>query len=58
MATNIVASKYFRGQLGSPDREGSVRKLISRVVDTIASWGEKQAVLRHRRGPAAASPTS
>src|SRR5688572_23636344 len=31
MATNIVASKYFRGQLGSPDREGSVRRLIARV---------------------------
>jgi ribonucleoside-diphosphate reductase alpha chain len=38
MATNIVASKYFRGQLGSPEREGSVRRLISRVVDTIAAW--------------------
>ena len=42
MATNIVASKYFRGQLGSPDREASVRKLISRVVDTIADWAGKQ----------------
>jgi ribonucleoside-diphosphate reductase alpha chain len=42
-ATNIVASKYFRGQLGSPDREASVRGLISRVVDTITAWGEKQA---------------
>jgi ribonucleoside-diphosphate reductase alpha chain len=42
MATNIVASKYFRGQIGSPDREASVRKLISRVVDTIAGWAEKQ----------------
>jgi ribonucleoside-diphosphate reductase alpha chain len=42
MATNIVASKYFRGQLGSPDREASVRKLILRVVDTIADWAGKQ----------------
>jgi ribonucleoside-diphosphate reductase alpha chain len=41
-ATNIVASKYFRGQLGSPDREKSVRGLISRVVDTIRSWAEAQ----------------
>jgi len=41
-ATNIVASKYFRGQLGSPDREGSVRGLISRVVDTIRGWAEGQ----------------
>src|SRR5512133_2215016 len=41
-ATNIVASKYFRGQLGSPDRESSVRRLIGRVVDTIRGWGEAQ----------------
>jgi ribonucleoside-diphosphate reductase alpha chain len=41
-ATNIVASKYFRGKLGSPDRERSVRGLISRVVDTIVGWAEKQ----------------
>jgi ribonucleoside-diphosphate reductase alpha chain len=41
-ATNIVASKYFRGQLGSPDREKSVRGLISRVVDTIRGWAQEQ----------------
>jgi ribonucleoside-diphosphate reductase alpha chain len=41
-ATNIVASKYFRGQLGSPNRERSVRGLISRVVDTIVAWAEAQ----------------
>src|SRR5512134_347449 len=41
-ATNIVASKYFRGQIGSPEREDSVRGLISRVVDTIVAWGEAQ----------------
>jgi ribonucleoside-diphosphate reductase alpha chain len=41
-ATNIVASKYFRGQLGAPDREASVRGLIGRVVDTIRSWAEAQ----------------
>src|SRR5712691_2426313 len=41
-ATNIVASKYFRGKLTSPDRERSVKGLISRVVDTIAGWAEKQ----------------
>ena len=41
-ATNIVASKYFRGQLGSPDRENSVRGLISRVVDTIRTWADDQ----------------
>jgi ribonucleoside-diphosphate reductase alpha chain len=37
-ATNIVVSKYFRGQLGSPDRERSVKQLIGRVVDTITMW--------------------
>jgi ribonucleoside-diphosphate reductase alpha chain len=41
-ATNIVASKYFRGQIGSPERERSVKGLISRVVDTIRSWAEAQ----------------
>jgi ribonucleoside-diphosphate reductase alpha chain len=41
-ATNIVASKYFRGQIGSPERETSVRGLISRVVDTIRAWAEAQ----------------
>ncbi|MGH9451658.1 MAG: vitamin B12-dependent ribonucleotide reductase, partial [Terriglobia bacterium] len=38
-ATNIVASKYFHGKLGTPERETSVRQLVSRVADTIAGWG-------------------
>jgi ribonucleoside-diphosphate reductase alpha chain len=38
-ATNIVAQKYFRGQLGSPARESSVKQMIGRVANTIASWG-------------------
>ena len=38
-ATNIVAQKYFRGQLGSPQREHSVRQMISRVAGTITGWG-------------------
>jgi ribonucleoside-diphosphate reductase alpha chain len=41
-ATNIVASKYFRGAMSSPERERSVRGLISRVVDTICAWAENQ----------------
>jgi len=41
-ATNVVVSKYFRGPLGSPRRESSVRQLIGRVVDTITGWGERQ----------------
>jgi len=38
-ATNIVASKYFHGKLGSPERETSVAQLVERVVNTIADWG-------------------
>ena len=38
-ATNIVAQMYFRGTLGTPQRESSVRQLVSRVVDTITGWG-------------------
>src|SRR6202795_2188007 len=38
-ATNIVASKYFHGQPGTSEREGSVRQLIGRVVNTIVRWG-------------------
>ena len=38
-ATNIVAQKYFHGRLGTPERESSVRELIGRVVETVASWG-------------------
>jgi ribonucleoside-diphosphate reductase alpha chain len=41
-ATNIVVSKYFRGQLGAPEREHSVRQLIGRVVDTITGWAREQ----------------
>jgi len=40
-ATNIVASKYFHGKPGSSEREGSVRQLIGRVVNTILRWGEE-----------------
>ncbi len=38
-ATNVVASKYFRGKLGSPVREWSVKQMVDRVVDTIARAG-------------------
>jgi len=41
-ATNIVVSKYFRGHIGSPERERSVKQLIGRVVDTITGWARKQ----------------
>ena len=41
-ATNIVVSKYFRGHVGSPERERSVKQLIGRVVDTITEWARRQ----------------
>jgi ribonucleoside-diphosphate reductase alpha chain len=45
-ATNIVASKYFHGKLSTPERESSVRQLISRVADTIAQWGVDDSYFR------------
>ena len=41
-ATNIVAQKYFRGQLDSPARERSVKQMIGRVSSTIADWGRER----------------
>jgi ribonucleoside-diphosphate reductase alpha chain len=38
-ATNIVASKYLHGQIGTPERETGVRQLVSRVVETVRDWG-------------------
>jgi ribonucleoside-diphosphate reductase alpha chain len=38
-ATNIVAQKYFRGTLGTPERESSLRQVIDRIADTITDWG-------------------
>ncbi len=40
-ATNIVSQKYFRGTLGTPGRESSLRQVIDRVVDTITTWGRE-----------------
>jgi ribonucleoside-diphosphate reductase alpha chain len=40
-ATNIVVSKYFRGQIGTPERENSVKQMIGRVVNTITEWARK-----------------
>ena len=41
-ATNIVAQKYFRGQMDSPARERSVKQMVSRVAGTIADWGRER----------------
>ena len=42
LATNVVVSKYFRGHIGTPEREHSVKQLIDRVVNTIAAWADTQ----------------
>jgi ribonucleoside-diphosphate reductase alpha chain len=39
-ATNILAQKYFRGTMGTPERETSLKQVVDRIVDTITSWGE------------------
>src|SRR5439155_9189508 len=48
LATNVVASKYFRGALGTPQRESSVRQLIDRVALTIRTWGEEEGYFADR----------
>ena len=40
-AANIVSQKYFRGPLGAPERERSVKQMIGRVAGTIAAWGRE-----------------
>jgi ribonucleoside-diphosphate reductase alpha chain len=42
LATNVVVSKYFRGHIGTPSRERSVKQLIDRVVNTITAWAATQ----------------
>jgi ribonucleoside-diphosphate reductase alpha chain len=46
LATNVVVQKYFRGAVGTPTRERSVRQLIGRVVTTITGWGERAGYFR------------
>jgi ribonucleoside-diphosphate reductase alpha chain len=45
-ATNIVASKYLHGQIGTEERETGVRQLVSRVAETIRDWGVKDGYFR------------
>jgi ribonucleoside-diphosphate reductase alpha chain len=49
MAANVVVSKYFRGAVGTPGREHSVRQLVGRVADTIADWGLKDGTFTTRQ---------
>ena len=51
-ATNIVASKYLHGQLGTAQRESGVRQLVSRVAETIRDWGYKDGYFRSREDAA------
>jgi ribonucleoside-diphosphate reductase alpha chain len=46
LATNVVVSKYFRGHIGTPGRERSVKQLIDRVVNTITAWAATQRYFR------------
>jgi ribonucleoside-diphosphate reductase alpha chain len=45
-ATNIVASKYLHGKLGTPERETGVRALVTRVAETIRDWGQAQGYFK------------
>src|ERR1700692_3730668 len=45
-ATNIVASKYLHGKIGTPQREKGVRQLVGRVAETIRDWGMAQGYFR------------
>ena len=45
-ATNIVASKYLHGTIGTSERETGVRQLVSRVAETIAGWGNAQGYFK------------
>src|SRR2546425_940037 len=49
-ATNIVASKYLHGTLGTPERESGVRALVTRVAETIRDWGLAQGYFRTPEG--------
>jgi len=50
LATNVVVSKYFRGKPGNPERETSVKQLISRVADTISGWAIMGEYLSEEQG--------
>jgi ribonucleoside-diphosphate reductase alpha chain len=52
-ATNILAQKYFRGQLGTAQRETSLKQVVDRIVDTIAGWGDRDGYFADRHELAA-----
>jgi len=57
-ATNVVVQKYFRGQLGTPGRERSVRQLIDRVATPSPDGGFRTGTLRTRLRPTTTAPSS
>ena len=48
-ATNILAQKYFRGALGTPEREWSLKQVVDRIVDTITTWGRRDGYFADAR---------
>lgn len=52
-ATNVVVQKYFRGTLGIPEREYSVRQMVGRVADTIYRWGKEDGYFKTEKDAAA-----
>ncbi len=48
LATNVVTSKYFRGSIGTPERETSVRQLVGRVVTSMRAWGLEQGTFTNK----------
>ena len=57
LATNVVVSKYFRGPLGSPERENSVRQLIDRVVLTMRLGARSRATSPTPPRPTPSTPS-
>ena len=57
-ATNIVASKYLHGLVGTPERENGVRALITRVAESIRDWGIQAATSPPKQTPTPFTPSS
>ena len=49
LATNVVVSKYFYGEIHTPEREHSVKQLVHRVARTIADWGIKDGYFKSKQ---------
>ncbi len=56
-ATNIVAQKYFRGRMASPDRERSVKQMIGRVADTITAGATRADTSRRTTSATPSTPS-